>query len=72
MTDLQTRLMSAGLGLTGDDFDRHGEHHPDLYVRDRPGVWEWLQANYEFQGNMSRFMSEIPPHDEWIDIPFAG
>lgn len=69
MTDLLTRLLSAGLGLTKDDFDGH---ETDLYVRAKEGVSAWLEANYEWHKNVTPFRSSIPPHDLWLDIPFAG
>jgi hypothetical protein len=66
---LQEQLTAAGLGLTDADFDRHGYKYPDLYVRAKPGVWNWLQANYRWPANCSHFLSD---GEVWIDIPFAG
>lgn len=69
--ELQQRLQDA-LGLSDDDF---GYHASDLYVLDKPGVWEWLQKNFEFPQNISRFMSN--KECSWkgaraIEIPFSG
>lgn len=72
LPELQQRLMDANLGLTETDF---GHYATDLYVLAKPGVREWLKANYEFFCNIQGFKSN--PKCEWAgafayDIPFAG
>lgn len=73
--ELQQRLMDADLGLTDQDF---GHHASDLYVVAKPGVREWLKANYEFHVNVTTFKGN-PEATDWngagklcLDVPFAG
>lgn len=70
--ELQKRLMAALPELTMEDFDYH---ETDLYVLAKPGVYEWLKANYEHMRNVRGFKSN--PECSWkgafaYDIPFAG
>ena len=74
LPELQQRLMDAELGLVEDDFSYHAT---DLYVVAKPGVREWLKANYEFFSNITGFRSQ--EGSDWngagkfcFDIPFAG
>ena len=72
MPELQERLMSAGLGLTANDFYYYAS---DLYILDKPGVREWLNANYKFAGNVMPFIGakETPWEGKrCLDVPFAG
>jgi len=69
--ELQTRLQEA-LGLADDDFAYHAT---DLYVLAKPGVLEWLTANYDHAANIQRFVGAAGT--AWagqpaLDIPFAG
>lgn len=65
------RDLQAALGLSDSDF---GHHASDLYVLDKPGVREWLKANYEWYSNVSSFVGA--EGSDWagklaLDIPFA-
>lgn len=69
--ELQKQLQDA-LGLADEDF---GYHESDLYVLAKPGVLEWLKANYKFFSNIQRFWSQ--KECSWkgamaFDIPFGG
>lgn len=69
---LKQQLLDADLGLTEDDF---GTHESDLYVLAKPGVREWLKANYEFYRNVTGFVGA--EGSDWegqaaLDIPFAN
>lgn len=69
---LEQQLLNAGLGLSDDDF---ATHYSSLYVLAKPGVGEWLKANYVHWGNVTMFTSN--PDSEWdgqraYDIPFAN
>lgn len=64
--------MQAELGLVASDFAYHAT---DLYVLDKPGVWEWLQKNHPHPGNVQRFVGAAG--SDWagkraFDIPFMG
>jgi len=45
----------------------------DLYVRDTPEAREILEAhNYKVPGHSCQpFISNIAPHVQWFDVPFA-
>ena len=45
-------------------------HESDFYIKHSPEVWEWLEKNYEWFVNCSKFHSQIDG-SLWIDIPFA-
>lgn len=71
--ELQTKLQEA-LGLDDADFAYHAT---DLYVVSKPGVVNWLKANYEHFSNVQQFVSQ--KGSGWngagqicLDIPFAG
>lgn len=46
-------------------------HETDLYVKDIPGLREWLKENYEFYSNVKPFISQLDK-TTWLDIPFAA
>lgn len=69
--EMQTKMQEA---LDLDDADFH-YHATDLYVLDKPGVWEWLQKNHPHPRNVQRFTGA--PGSAWagkpaFDIPFMG
>ncbi len=69
---LKAKLLAAELGLTEADF---GTHESDLYVLAKPGVREWLKANYEHYSNVTGFTGA--KGSDWegqqaLDIPFAN
>lgn len=71
MTQSLKEQLQAALSLSDDDFSSHAS---DLYVLEKPGVREWLKANYPFYSNITAFVgAEGSP---WagkpaMDIPFA-
>jgi len=71
---LEQQLRKAFPWLTNRDF---GHHASDLYVVAYPEVDRWLQDNYQWYCNVTRFIGN--PEDDWngagkrcLDIPFAG
>lgn len=50
------------------EFDRH---ETDLYIKNVPGLWDWLKSNYEHFRNCQHFNSAIDG-SPWIDVPFAA
>ncbi len=73
-TSLKEQLLAANLGLEEQDFATHAS---DLYVVAKPGVYDWLKANYRFWTNAQFFISQ--PGSNWngqgkrcLDIPFAN
>jgi len=72
---LEQQLRKAFPWLTDRDF---GHHATDLYVVAYPKIDEWLQDNYQFYSNVTRFIGN-PEAEDWngagvlcLDIPFAG
>jgi hypothetical protein len=66
---LKEQLMQALPALTDEDFSNH---ETDLYVKAKPGVYNWLKKNYQFANNVRFFIGE----GDWegqpaLDIPFA-
>lgn len=45
-------------------------HESDLYVPVTAETRAVVNA-YEFKTNVTQFRSEIEPHGQWFDIPFA-
>lgn len=65
MDTLKERIKAA---FPGAEFDRH---ETDLYVKNVPGLLEWLKANYEHYSNIQRFKSAIDG-SSWLDISFCS
>ena len=66
MMDIKKELISRG--MTEADFD---SHESDLYVRVTPISEQFLKHEYEFAGNVERFVDAID-HVPWFDVPFAN
>lgn len=45
-------------------------HETDLYLKVNK-TSQALVNEYDFKNNVTRFTSNIPPHVQWYDIPFA-
>ena len=72
--ELEQQLRNAGLDLGDGDFAYHAT---DLYVVAKPGVREWLKANFEYFSSITGFTSQ--KGSDWngagklcYDIPFQG
>ncbi len=70
---LKQRLLDANLGLEENDF---ANHYSDLYVVDKPGVFEWLTQNYHWYSHITAFISQKGSNwngqgKKCLDIPFA-
>ena len=71
---LEENLMDAGLGLVESDFGFR-EFASDLHVKSKPGVLEWLKANYKWYSQIKHFIGA--DGSDWagqpaLDIPFAN
>ena len=66
---LKQALLGAGLGLVESDFDTH---ESDLYVLNKPGVWQWLQRNYNRCSQVTTFVG-LGDWDNKVamEIPFG-
>ena len=53
--------------LPPEDIDHH---ESDLYIR-VSAESKKLIAAYDFRNNVETFVSNIPPHVLWFDVPFA-
>lgn len=62
---LKQRILSA---FPNAEFSRH---ETDLYVKDFPGLRDWLKTNYLFHTDVQPFRSAIDG-SLWLDIPFAA
>lgn len=68
------RQLQEALGLEDADF---AYHETDLYVVNKPGVYDWLKKNHKFYTNVQFFTSQ--EGSLWngagklcLDIPFGG
>lgn len=73
-SSLKDRLLNANLNLTEEDF---ATHYSDLYVVNKPMVYEWLRMNYQFFKNIEYFISQVGSNwngagKQCLDIPFAN
>jgi hypothetical protein len=68
---LKAQLLRAGLGLTESDFESHCS---DLYVLNKPRVYDWLKSNYDFPQNITKFIGAQGSNwsgQQALNIPFT-
>lgn len=59
---LYQRMIDAGVRVEG--------HYSDMYVPDTPQVREIIHT-HDVRVHYTSFPSNVAPHEQWLDIPFA-
>lgn len=62
MKSIYQKMVEAGVQID--------HHESDLYVPVN-SVTKLIVGDYKFKNSVTRFKSNIEPHDIWYDIPFA-